>query len=98
MRVDGRRENVSDAIAFSKPSATPSRRHVVDAIDPIAAVGILECRVAKLMAAKSRMRRTENRVRARLDLDVADRLKSLSHRRDSGNDRHHRPSRAVKRS
>ncbi len=54
--------------------------------------------MAKLMPSKSRLRRTENRVRSRLDLDVADRLQSLRHHRDSGNYRSHRPSRAVERS
>ena len=47
------------------------------------------------MTAKSRLRRTENRVGSRLDLDVAKSLQSLRHHRDSGNDRGHRPSRTV---
>jgi len=97
--VNIRSENISNAIAFGKRRATPSRRDTVDAIDSIGAIyaNALERRVAKLMAAKSRPRRTEDRVRARLDLDVAERPQAIGHHGDAGNNRGHRPERAVER-
>ena len=77
MRVNIRREQISNSITLDKWRAAPSRLHFVNVFDAIFRTRIFESRIAELMAAKFRARGTEDRFGASLDLDIAERLQMI---------------------
>ena len=87
MRVNIRREQISNSITLDKWRAAPSRLHFVNVFDAIFSTRILESRIAELMAAKFRACGTEDRFGIGLDFDVAERLQMVGHNCSAGDQR-----------
>src|ERR1700730_5861667 len=83
-----RSEHTAYSIAFHERRA-PSWTYSIDALHPLGTWR--ERRVATRMAPHPQPGQPENRVAARLDLDVAERLQALGHRRLSRDHPHPRP-------